>query len=311
MSNSTVADLPGQAPVVMADETVCGSGQRSGGAVDRDFLLPAAIVLTLLAGLYYNIGSRLAVDWYTLPDQSYGLLIPFFILFLLGKERDALLSSKSKPTWMGIWLVAMGLLVLLTGVFGADLFLSRLSFLILTAGLVWTLLGLELLKRIRFMLFVALLAVPLPALILNQITFPLQLYASKFATALLTLSGVPVLRDGNVLQLPAMPLEVAEACSGIRSLTSLLTVAVICGYFIEPTNTRRVILAVASIPIAIAANAMRIFGTGLCVQYWDPDKALGFFHEFSGWVIFLVSLTCLYAVHKMMSLIARRNGRTA
>ncbi len=157
-------------------------------------------------------------------------------------------------------------------------------------------------KELRFALLVLLLAIPLPAIIFNQITFPLQILASKLASALLPLFGVPVLREGNVIELPLMKLEVAEACSGIRSLMSLFTLAVFYGYFLEKSNWRRVALALASIPIAIAANAVRILGTGLCVQYWDPDKALGFFHEFSGWVIFLVSLACLYLVHRAMSL---------
>jgi exosortase len=104
-----------------------------------------------------------------------------------------------------------------------------------------------------------------------------------------------VLREGNVIELPAMKLEVAEACSGIRSLMSLFTLSVFYGYFLErPAWCGRTVLALASIPIAIAANAVRILGTGLCVQYWDPDKAMGFFHEFSGWVMFLVSLGCLF-----------------
>jgi exosortase len=122
------------------------------------------------------------------------------------------------------------------------------------------------------------------------------------ASALLPLFGVPVLREGNVIVLPMMKLEVAEACSGIRSLMSLFTLAIFYGYFLEKSFWRRVALVLASIPIAIAANAVRILGTGLCVQYWDPDKALGFFHEFSGWVIFLVSLACLFIVHRAMSL---------
>jgi len=127
--------------------------------------------------------------------------------------------------------------------------------------------------------------------------------ASKMASGLLPLFGVPVLREGNVIRLPLMSLEVAEACSGIRSLMSLFTLAVFYGYFMEKSNRRRLVIALASIPIAIAANAVRILGTGLCVQYWDPDKAMGFFHEFSGWVIFLVSLACLYILHRAMSLI--------
>jgi exosortase len=158
------------------------------------------------------------------------------------------------------------------------------------------------LRELRFSLLVLLLAIPLPAIIYNQVTFPLQILASKTASDLLPLFGVPVLREGNVIVLPMMRLEVAEACSGIRSLVSLFTLAIFYGYFLEKSVLRRTILALSSIPIAIGANAVRILGTGLCVQYWDPDKAMGFFHEFSGWVVFVVSLSCLFAVHKAMSL---------
>ena len=141
-------------------------------------------------------------------------------------------------------------------------------------------------------------------IVFNQITFPLQLLASRIASDILPVLGVPTLHEGNVIELPVMKLEVAEACSGIRSLMSLFTLAVFYGYFLEKTTKRRVILALASIPIAVAANVVRIVGTGLCVQYWDPDKALGFFHEFSGWVMFVVSLACLYLVHRAMRLIS-------
>jgi exosortase len=156
------------------------------------------------------------------------------------------------------------------------------------------------LREMRFAILVLLLAIPIPAVLFNQITFPLQLLASRMASALLPLFGVPVLRDGNIIQLPSMQLEVAEACSGIRSLMSLFAVAIFYGYFLERNTWRRVVLALASIPIAVFANAARIVGTGLCVQYWNPDKAVGFFHEFSGWLMFIISLCCLYLVHTLM-----------
>jgi exosortase len=181
--------------------------------------------------------------------------------------------------------------------------------LILLAGLVLCFGGWQLLQELRFALLVLLLAIPLPAIIYNQITFPLQILASKLASGLLPLFGVPVLREGNVIELPLMNLEVAEACSGIRSLMSLFTLSVFYGYFMEKSVWRRTLLVLASIPIAIAANAVRILGTGLCVQYWDPDKALGFFHEFSGWVIFLVSLACLYLVQRAMCLFPAKRRR--
>ena len=148
---------------------------------------------------------------------------------------------------------------------GAELFLSRISGLILLAGLVWTFAGLPMLRVLKFPLLVMLLAIPFPAVIYNQITFPLQLFASRVAASILPLFNVPVLREGNVIELPMMRLEVAEACSGIRSLMSLFTVAVIYGYLLEPSTLRRTLLALASIPIAVAANALRIVGTGLCV----------------------------------------------
>src|SRR6266480_6673242 len=144
--------------------------------------------------------------------------------------------------------------------------------------------------------------IPIPAIVFNQITFPLQLLASKVAATVLPLLGVPVLREGNVINLPAMVLEVAEACSGIRSLLSLATLAIIYGYLMESRISIRVILALASLPIAIAANSLRIVGTGLLVQYWDPQKAEGFFHLFSGWLIFVISLLMLFLFHRVMRL---------
>jgi exosortase len=272
---------------------------------------PVLLVGVLLAVLYHGAAVKLVTDWYELPDFSHGFLIPFFAAYLLWDKRRELQSTAIAPSWAGVWLVVLGLFVLLLGTFGADLFLQRTSFVLLVAGLVWTLLGRAMLGQVKFVLFVLLLAIPLPTILFNQITFPLQILASKFASALLPLAGVPVLREGNVIQLPTMQLEVAEACSGIRSLMSLFTVAVVYGYFLERKSWRRVVLALASVPIAVAANGARIFGTGLLVQYWDPQKAMGFFHEFSGWLMFMVSLACLYLVHTAMRVWIPQGRRSA
>lgn len=282
----------------------------SARTVSQSAWLKTALLGALLVILYFRIGLKLVSDWAQFPDYSHGFLIPFFVLFLLWDRREALAQTPIKPSWAGMIAVCAGLFGLLLGVFGADLFLSRTSFVLLTLGLVWTLLGKAMTGQMRFIFFVMLLAIPLPTLILNHITFPLQLLASRVASSLLPLAGVPVLREGNVIQLPAMQLEVAEACSGIRSLLSLFTVALIYGYFLERGTMRRTIFALASIPIAVAANALRIFGTGICVQYWDPQKAMGFFHEFSGWLMFLASLACLYLVHLLMVRVAPES-RTA
>ncbi len=270
------------------------------------FAWAAALIGILVMAVYWRVLAKLVTDWAEIPDFSHGFLVPIFAAYLAWTKRRTLLKTKIAPTWSGVAIVALGLVVLLLGVYGAELFLSRISLVILLAGLVLSFGGWQLLKELRFPILVLILAIPIPAIIFNQITFPLQILATKLASALLQLFNVPVLREGNIIELSAMKLEVAEACSGIRSLVSLFTLAIFYGYFLEKSPMRRAVLAVASVPIAIAANAVRIFGTGLCVQYWDPDKAMGFFHEFSGWVIFLVSLGCLFIVHRAMGLIPAR-----
>ena len=273
-------------------------------ALSFSALAPFLIIGVLLAALYYRIAIKLVVDWYNIPDYSHGFLVPLFSLFLLWDKRKQIAATPIQPTWAGLWLVVFGLITLIFGVYGVDLFTSRISFVFLLAGLTWTFFGSQMLRQVLFPISVLLLAIPFPAIIFNQITFPLQLLASHLASMILPLLRVPVLQEGNVIQLPVMKLEVAEACSGIRSLMSLFTLAVFYGYFLERGTKRRVLLALASIPIAVAANVARIVGTGLCVQYWDPVKALGFFHEFSGWVMFVISLVCLYLIHRFMQLVA-------
>lgn len=290
-----------------------GPGAYPGRPPDRQLLLHflrrrstqagCAMLLLLLGLLYWRILGKLVFDWYTIGDDSHGFLVPFFSLFLLWDKRRKLSALSVEPSWAGLPLVLVGCFTLLLGVYGAELFLSRVSLVIILAGLVWTLCGRAIFRELLFPLAVLLLAVPFPAIIFSQITFPLQLLASQLASSLLPLFGVPVLREGNVIQLPAMKLEVAEACSGIRSLMSLFTLSVFYGYFLERTTARRWLMALASIPIAVGANALRIVGTGLCVQYWDPSKGEGFFHEFSGWVMFLISLGFLYFLHRALHLV--------
>ncbi len=270
--------------------------------------LPAIVLIGLLIAIYWGVIAKLVYDWYTQPDFSHGFLVPLFSAYLVWTKREILRKTPVRQSWAGIPLILVGIVTLFLGVYGAELFLARLSLLMLLGGLIWMLAGREMLRELRFPLLVLLLGIPWPKVIYNQVTFPLQILASKLASGALPLFGVPVMRDGNIIQLPSMPLEVAEACSGIRSLMSLFAAAVFYGYFLEPKVNRRVILALAAIPIAVFANGARIVGTGLAVQYWDPDKALGFFHEFSGWLIFVVSLILLYLVHTAMNFSWRRDG---
>lgn len=280
----------------------------------RRFPWWAVVLLALVTGFVYDRTLiKLVLDWWKDPNFSHGFLVPLFSGWIVWKERKRLSLIALRPSWLGMLVIVFSLATLVVGALGAELFLARVSFVFLLAGVVIYLLGWEFFRALLFPWAFLFLMIPIPALIFNQITLPLQLLASQVASSILPLLGVPVLREGNVIVLPAMPLEVAEACSGIRSLMSLGALAIIYGYLLEPRILLRVLLLIAAVPIAVAANALRVVGTGLCVQYWDPTKALGFFHEFSGWVIFIVAFLLLVLVHRALQLPyrLRNSGRTS
>ena len=260
------------------------------------------LVCVLVALVYHRVMAGLVWTWWSDPDFSHGFLVPIFAVYLVWVKREALPNKEVNLSWNGVSVVALGLVVFFLGLYGASVFLTRISFVIVLPGLTLCFGSWPLVKEFRFAFLVLILAIPLPAIIFNEIAIPLQFLASKLASHLLPLFGVPVFREGNMIELASVKLEVDEACSGIRSLVTLFTLAVFYGYFLEKSFLRRALLALSSIPIAIAANAIRIFGTGLCVEYLDRDKALGFFHTFSGWLMFVVSLGSLFVVHRIMRL---------
>jgi exosortase len=278
-------------------------------ALNRELWWQAAAVFLLIGWLYSSILFHLAKQWSNDPNFSHGFFVPAFSLFVLWQDRDRLAREPRDPSSWGLLIVVFALVVLVAGVLGAELFLSRVSLLVLIAGLVIFLRGWHWFRAVLFPWAFLFLMIPIPEIVFSQITFPLQILASKVAALLLPLLGVPVLREGNVINLPAMPLEVVEACSGIRSLLSLVTLAIIYGYLVETRTWVRVVLALAAIPIAVAANSLRIVGTGLLVQYWDPDKAEGFFHTFSGWLIFVVALAMLVLFHRLLVIAHTQNDR--
>ena len=186
---------------------------------------------------------------------------------------------------------------LLAGTLGAELFLSRFSLLLLLAGTLLFLCGWKMLRAVAFPLAYVVLMIPLPAIIFNQVTFPLQLVASRLSSGCLELVGVPVLREGNVLILPNYALEVVEACSGIRSLMSLIALAVAYGYLAERRLWSRIILVGLMLPIAVASNVLRVVGAGVLTYFWGPQSAEGFFHFFQGWLIFVSAVMCLLLAH--------------
>ncbi len=234
------------------------------------------------------------------PYFGHGFFVPLFSAYVVWIERDRLARVPIRPSWSGLLVLAFALCLLVAGEMGVELFTARLSLLFVLAGLIVLFRGWNFFRAVFFPWAFLLLMIPIPAILFNQITFPLQLLASRVAAEVLSWLSVPVLLQGNVIELAHSRLEVAEACSGIRSLMSLFTLSIIYGYLVEKRRWVRWLLAFASVPIAVVANSVRIIGTGMLVQYWDAEKAEGDLHGLWGVIIFVISLLMLYALHTLI-----------
>lgn len=251
--------------------------------------------------LYQDVLVKLAHDWATDDNYSHGFLIVPLALYFGWQRREALARSPRRPSLLGLLIIVGSIAVMVVGVLGAELFLTRISMLGVVVGFILFLFGFPYVRIVSFPLALLLLMIPLPAIIFNQIAFPLQLIASKFGAAMLMGLNVPVFREGNIIVLPHTVLEVAEACSGIRSLISLLTLGIVYGYFADSRLGVRVTLAAATVPIAIIANGLRVAGTGFAAHVFSPAAAQGFFHTFSGWLVFVASFAMLVLVQLVVS----------
>ena len=265
----------------------------------KDIVVPWANVgwtLGLLVLAYLPILARMATQWSNDDDMSHGFFVPAVAAYIAWSRKDELLSTEVKPSYWGLALLGWSVIQMTLGILGAELFLQRSAFVGSVWGAVLFLGGWGFIRALALPLLMLPLMVPIPAVIYNQITFPLQLFASSVAENALSLLGIPVLRDGNVLELANQKLSVVEACSGIRSLMSLTFLSLVYGYLSEPRLWVRWSIFLASIPIAVAANAFRVSATGVLSEY-NPELAQGFFHTLEGGVSFAFAFGLMILFH--------------
>lgn len=255
----------------------------------------AGFLAALIAVVYAGQLKGLASEWTSSPDASYGAALACVAIVLAWQRRRAfaLAVTPNAPASPGLALLVIGIVVYLAGSLGADLFLTRSSLIVVLAGMTWFLAGGSALRVMAAPLVFLSLAIPLPALLVNAVTLPLQLVASRIAESVLATGGIPVYRDGNLLQLPSTLLQVADACSGLRSLVSLGALGVLLAWATQSSIAGRVTIVVASVPIAIAMNGLRIAATGVACEMWGREMASGGWHTFTGWVTFVISLWLL------------------
>jgi exosortase len=265
-----------------------------------DKMVATGLVLSALVLVYWSVIRGLVDAWSTDDNYSHGFFIVPLALYFAWERRAAIAHAPVRPSIFGAIAVAGSLFLLVAGLLGAELFLSRVSIIGAIGGAILFLFGWPMLRVVFFPLAFLLLMVPLPSIIFNKIAFPLQLLASNVGEYTISSMDIPILREGNVLVLANATLEVAEACSGIRSLVSLFTLGIVFGYFVDRRPWVRAVIALSAIPVAILANGLRVASAGVAAHNFGTAGVEGLFHEFSGWVVFVVAFLMMFALQRLL-----------
>nr|MBF0221288.1 exosortase [Desulfobulbaceae bacterium] len=257
-------------------------------------LIQWIVIVGLAVFFYWDVLTAWGQNLWDDPNYSHGLLIPFIAMYIVREKQAQLQRAKQQTYWPGLVVVCLAVLLYAAGYVGAEFFTKRLSFLVLLYGMILFLEGKEVAKILRFPVAVLFFAVPLPYVLYNSVAFPLKLIASKIAAFLIALTGMPVFLEGNVIALSHTTMEVVDACSGIRSLMTLFTLAFLLGYFQHKQTWKRVIVLLLATPVAVFSNAVRVTATGILTKY-DPAWAEGSLHDTTGWLVFVLAFAMLLA----------------
>ncbi|MBA5867058.1 MAG: VPLPA-CTERM-specific exosortase XrtD [Nitrospira sp. CR1.3] len=273
----------------------------------RPFLVCSiSLALGLLGFLYFDSLSFLLRQWVGSEDYSHGLFVPFVSGFLMWQSRSRVIAGGVTQPWLGIIVMVGGLVLSWIGELGTIYVVSHVSLWLIVVGLIVTLIGVSGTKAIAFPLLYLLTAIPLPVFLYAALSAQLQLMSSALGVWSLQAVGVTAFREGNVIDLGPVQLQVAEACSGVRYLLPLTSLALLCAYLFKDSMWKRALVVLSSLPISILINGFRIGMIGVLVETYGEGAAEGFYHFFEGWVLFMASLGLLVLE---MSLLARIGAR--
>jgi exosortase len=250
--------------------------------------------------LYHETIIKLVEDWSNDDNYSHGFFIPIITAYMIWSRKNTLLKHEVKQNHWGILFILIGVLLHIAGNIGAELFTMRIAIVITLWALSFYVFGTRISLKIAVPFAYLLFMIPIPAIIWNQLAFPLQLFASKLTTQWVQFIGIPIYREGNVLHLTTTTLEVVDACSGLRSLTALLALSGALAYNVSLKNLSKWVLFLAAVPIAIFVNIIRLTVTAIMAQYIGEKAAQGFLHDGSGLLIFGLALVLLFSLFQLL-----------
>lgn len=278
--------------------------------ISKSIFIQLLIILSAFSVLYHQTLVKLISDWSSDPNFSHGFLIPFVALFMVWHQQNSIRQIPVNSSKTGVFLILFGMLVHIAGNVGSELFLMRFSMVITIAGIVSYYFGNKMLKGLIIPICYLIMMIPIPAIIWNKIAFPLQLFAANLSSQSISMLGIPVFREGNILHLSNTSLEVIDACSGIRSLTSLLALSGALSYLVSLSVIKKWILFLSAIPIAVAVNVVRLTITGGLAAWVGPETAHGFLHDMSGLIIFASALVLVYLLYSLLNKIENKVGKS-
>jgi exosortase len=258
--------------------------------------IQAVLVAAGFVVLFFHTMAGLVSDWSSDPNFSHGFLIPVISLYMVWYKKGQLTEIPIQPSRAGLVVIILGLAVHVAANLGAELFLMRFSMVITLSGIIMYTLGMGMFRALLIPVAYLVMMIPIPAILWNQVAFPLQLLAAKLSAQVIGFIGIPVFREGNILHLANTSLEVVDACSGLRSLTSLLALTGICAFLAPLSRMKKWILFFSAIPIAVAVNVIRLSVTAAMAAWISPETAHGFLHDMSGLIIFGAALVLVYLV---------------
>ena len=273
--------------------------------ITKRILLGLLLFISFLI-LYYPVFLKLIHDWEVDPDYSHGYFIPLIALFMVWMSKDKLKNAHIASRKYGLVILILGLLQLTVSWVGNEYFLQGTSMILVLLGMSLFLGGPEITKILAVPMLYLVFMVPLPSIIWNKIAFPLALFASTVSAEAISALGISILREGNILTLSNITLQVAEACSGLRSLITLLALSAFLAFLADQNKTKKIILFLSAVPIALLSNAIRLVGTAVLARYWGASAADGFIHGFSGWAVFVLGLGMLVGVKFLLDRVSFR-----
>jgi len=285
--DTTLAVPPQNAPITVADAL-------------RQYWPWFAVFVVMIGYVYRDVLGVMFHVWLDDENNSHGLLVPAVCAYLIATRREELLRTTVTSCLWGLWITLFGVMMLLAGWVATEFFTMRASLVVILFGTTLYWFGPKVIRIVGGPIAYLLLMIPVPAIVYDAIAMPLRVFVTQVSVFIMKSFNIIVMREGNVMIFPNITLEVVNACSGLRSMTSLLALSVAFALLFQKSMTNRVILVLLTLPIALVTNMGRVVGTGVLAQYFGAAAAEGFFHEFAGMVIFFSALGLLFAAHLIL-----------